>query len=129
MRFFITLLATSLFTSFANGQKDTRVARYNLFNPVPKDKMKDMETDRPDVTESAYTVEAGHFQVESDLFKQVRTRNNEFLNIENSYNLANFKVGLTGKMDIQLAIPTYVNNKMRELSTNDIIGKQQALMT
>lgn len=28
--------------------------------------MRDFETDRPDVTESAYTVDAGHFQLETD---------------------------------------------------------------
>jgi hypothetical protein len=29
--------------------------------------MREMSTDRPDQTESAYTVDAGHFQVEMDL--------------------------------------------------------------
>ena len=31
--------------------------------------MRDFETDRPDITESAYSVDAGHFQLETDLFK------------------------------------------------------------
>ena len=123
MRHFITILATSLLSSFANGQTDSEKGKYNLFNPVPKDKMKDMETDRPDATESAYTVEAGHFQIESDLFKQVRKRNKEFENIENVFNLANFKAGLTERMDIQLVVPTYVSNRTRQLSTNNIIDK------
>ena len=123
MRHIITILATSLLTSFANGQTDTENGQYNLFNPVPKDKMKDMETDRPDATESAYTVEAGHFQMESDLFKQVRNRNKEFVSIENIFNLANFKAGLTERMDIQLVVPTYVSNRTRQLSTNNIIDK------
>lgn len=107
------------FVAFNSNAK----GKYTLFNPVPKDKMKEMETDRPDVTESAYTVEAGHFQLESDLFKQVRNRNKELLSIENIFNLANYKIGLTEKMDIQLVIPTYVINKTRELSTNKIIDK------
>ena len=123
MRHFITILATSLLTSFANGQTDTEEVKYNLFNPVPKDKMKDMETDRPDATESAYTVAAGHLQVETDLFKQTRNKNAEFLSIQNVFNLANFKLGLTEKMDIQLVVPTYVTNKTRELSTNNVIDK------
>lgn len=123
MRRFITILATSLLTSFASGQTNTEKDKYNLFNPVPKDKMKDMETDRPDATESAYTVEAGHFQVETDLFKVTRNKNAEFLNIQNVFNLANFKLGLTEKMDIQLVVPTYVTNTTRELSTNNVIDK------
>ena len=31
--------------------------------------MREMSTDRPDQTESPYTVDAGHFQVEMDFFK------------------------------------------------------------
>ena len=94
-----------------------------MSHPVPKDKMKEMETDRPDVTESAYTVEAGHFQVESDLFKQVRNRNNDLLHIQNIFNLANFKIGLTEKIDLQLVFPIYVSNSIREISTRKIISK------
>ena len=123
MRHFITILATSLLTSVANGQTDGEKDRYNVFNPVPKDKMRDMETDRPDATESAYTVAAGHFQVESDLFKQVRNRNSGFLNIQNVFNLANLKMGLTENIDIQFVVPTYVSNKTREVSTNNIVDK------
>src|SRR5687767_7346997 len=41
--------------------------RYHLFNPTPRQLMREMSTDRPDKTESAYTVDAGHFQVEADL--------------------------------------------------------------
>lgn len=35
--------------------------------------MRDFETGRPDVTESAYTVDAAHFQLETDLFKTERS--------------------------------------------------------
>ena len=40
---------------------------FHLFNPVPRALMREMSTDRPDQTESPYTVDAGHFQVEADL--------------------------------------------------------------
>ena len=33
---------------------------YNLFNPVPENLMRDLSPDRPDVTESPFTVDAGH---------------------------------------------------------------------
>jgi len=124
MRSIIFIIAISLFTSLAYGQTDTARRKYSLFNPVPKDKMKDMETDRPDVTESAYTVEAGHFQVESDLFKQVRNKSDGMQTIENTYNLANLKLGITQKLDVQLVVPTYATNTTRDLATNKIIDKQ-----
>ena len=39
---------------------------YNLFNPVPENMMRELSPDRPDQTESAYTVDAGHYQLEMD---------------------------------------------------------------
>ena len=42
---------------------------YNLFNPTPRELMREMSTDRPDQTESPYTVDAGHFQMEMDFVK------------------------------------------------------------
>ena len=37
---------------------------YNLFHPTPDNVMRELTPDRPDKTESPYTVDAGHFQVE-----------------------------------------------------------------
>src|SRR5213594_318437 len=39
---------------------------YTIFNPVPHDLMRELSPDRPDKTESPYTVDAGHFQLEMD---------------------------------------------------------------
>ena len=39
---------------------------YTIFNPVPRDLMRELTPDRPDKTESPYTVDAGHFQLEMD---------------------------------------------------------------
>lgn len=41
---------------------------------VPKEQMRDMETDRADVTESPFTVDTGHFQCETDLMRTTRER-------------------------------------------------------
>jgi hypothetical protein len=44
---------------------------YSLFNLVPREHMREMETDCPDVTESSYTVDAGHIQFETDLVRLI----------------------------------------------------------
>ena len=36
---------------------------YNLFNPVPENLMRELSPDRPDKTESPYTVDAGNFML------------------------------------------------------------------
>ncbi|MFD0940961.1 transporter [Pedobacter boryungensis] len=84
--------------------------KYTLFNPVPRDKMRDMSTDRPDITENPNSVDAGHFQMETDLFKTSRSKNDGITSVENNYNLANLKLGLTHNTDLQLVVGSYVNS-------------------
>ena len=43
--------------------------RYSLFDPVPRQAMRPLSTDRPDQTESAYSVDAGHVQFEFEVAK------------------------------------------------------------
>lgn len=100
--------------------------KHTLFNPVPKDKMREMSTDRPDITESAKTVDAGHFQIETDLFKNTRNRNAPGLTaVENNYNLANLKLGITHNLGLQLIIGTFVNSYEKE-SDNSKINKSRS---
>jgi hypothetical protein len=113
----ISIAVLALFTNLnaeAQTQSTERSKRsYSLFNPTPKDQMREMETDRPDVTESAYSVDAGHFQIESDAFRFSRTKNGEGTSTETTYNLANLKIGLSNSVDLQLVIPFYQKEKMK----------------
>src|SRR5207253_1969146 len=43
-------------------------SQYTLFNPTPRDRMRDFNTDRPTKSNVPYTVDAGHFQYEGDIF-------------------------------------------------------------
>lgn len=78
-------------------------SQFSLLNPVPRPLMRPMETDRPDTTESAYTVDAGHFQIESTLFGFGKDGGVE------SYTFAeaNFKIGLTNRADFQIVVPFF----------------------
>ena len=69
--------------------------------------MRSFETDRPDVTESAYTVDAGHFQFETDLFKTDHSSIDGIKTIENSFNVFNLKAGITNSLDIQFIAASY----------------------
>ena len=63
--------AAMLFCAFqinhALGGEQQDKSGYNLFRPTPDALLREMATDRPDRTESAYTVDAGHYQIEMDL--------------------------------------------------------------
>ena len=90
-------------------EKDKTI--YSLFSPTPKEIMRELNTDRPDKTESPYTVDAGHFQVEMDLVNYAYDRyNSSHANIRSenfSFATANLKAGLCNNVDFQLVVPTY----------------------
>jgi hypothetical protein len=94
--------------------------KYNLFNPVPREKMRDMSTDRPDITESPNSVDAGHFQLETDLFRTTRNKTNGITSVENNFNLANLKLGLFKNIDLQLIFGSYVNNYDKDINENKL---------
>ena len=53
--------------ALAQSAGDPDKSQYTVFNPVPADQMRDFSTDRPPKANSPYTVDAGHFQYETDI--------------------------------------------------------------
>ena len=84
---------------------------FTLFNPTPREQMREMITDRPDLTESPYTVDAGHLQIEMDLVRFTYDRHNPERTDRRvkSWSIAdtNFKIGLLNDLDLQLVTPIY----------------------
>ncbi len=108
-----TLLAGIALASSAAQAADK--SKYHLFNPTPVDQMREMSTDRPDKTESPYTVDAGRFQIEMDLATYSYDKHNTARDgtIVRTWNVApaNFKVGLLNNVDAQFIVQphTYVH--------------------
>lgn len=96
---------------------------YHLFKPVPRELMREMSTDRPDKTESAYTVDAGHLQVEADLLSYAYDAHNVARDHTIAESLAvapiNFKVGVRHNWDVQLIVPTYNFARVRNRRTHE----------
>jgi hypothetical protein len=80
------------------GDKD----QYTLFNPTPERLMREMTTDRPDITEGAFTVDAGHIQFESTIFGYARSARDVNGAISDSYEIGttNIRVGLTNNVEV-----------------------------
>ena len=93
---------------------------YNLFNPTPRELMRELTPDRPDKTESPYTVDAGHFQLEMDVvtFTQIRTND---ARIE-AWNIApvNIKIGLLNNVDLQFIFGNYLNVRTEDRQTHNV---------
>ncbi len=91
---------------------ETKKSEYTLFRPTPDALRRELSTDRPDQTESPYTVDAGRFQIEVDGFNFSLDRDTAEggdLRVRTYMAAAtNFKVGLTHRMDLQWMVDPYV---------------------
>lgn len=107
MRIVPMLIATLALPSVsfaADAAKDK--SGYTFFNPTPKEMMRDLSTDRPDTTESPYSVDAGHYQLEIEALSFGRSKSGgaETKTFSSSVNA---KVGLTNRSDLQLVLEVY----------------------
>lgn len=77
------------------------LAANHLLAPTPEADMRELSTDRPDLTEGPYTVDAGHVQVEADL-GVVSVEGND---IGVGAFGVNVRVGLTDAVDVHVIAP------------------------
>ncbi|MGE0626674.1 MAG: transporter [Hyphomicrobiaceae bacterium] len=91
-------------------------SRYSLFNPTPDRDLRDMTTDRPDTTESPFTVDAGRIQVETNVFGYSRSRPDQFGAVSDSYEFAttNVRIGLTDTTEINVVWQPYGTARTRQ---------------
>ena len=109
MKIIITIFLINIVAlSYAQSNTSVSKKQYNLFNPTPKNLMREFATDRPDATESPYTVDAGHLQLETDLFKTEHFKTVGITTTNNFYNIANIKMGITNSLDLQLVVSSLV---------------------
>src|SRR5512133_4325370 len=73
-------------------------SQYTLFNPTPVDLRRPYNTDRPSKTDSPFTIDAGVFQVESDVWNWTLDEENHVRTRTWIMSNTNFKLGLTNWM-------------------------------
>jgi hypothetical protein len=106
-RILCALGCLELMTMAALGGEAPDKSGYSLFRPVPVSLMRDMETDRPDKTESPVTVDAGHFQLEMDFATYTFDRTNHETTKAWAVAPPNLKVGILNNVDLQVVVETY----------------------
>lgn len=100
-----------------------RKGAYTLFNPTPRELMREMSTDRPDTTESPYTVDAGHVQVELSFFDYVRDGDDEAFSVMPT----NVKLGLTNTIDVQVVFEPYIHTRSADPASPGMIDTDSGL--
>ena len=115
----LALLLIQISTQITYGKAVSDKAQYNISNPVPRELMREMSTDRPDKTESAYTVDAGHYQIETSFLDYTYDHKNTEKTDQRMDSFSvfpiNFKVGLLNNVDVQFVFNPYI----REHSEGD----------
>ena len=105
--------------AWAEDAKTADTSQYTLFNPTPADKMRDFNTDRPTKSNVPYTVPAGHFQYEGDLFiygyDNVSTPDTNIT----SWTVGNptLKLGLLNNLDVEVNFSFYNSIRAATVST------------
>jgi hypothetical protein len=106
-RFVLALAGIALASASLADEGPPDKSWFAIFRPTPDDRMREMETDRPDKTESPITVDAGHFQLEMDLLTYTSDRSKHERLTAWSVAATNLKIGLLNNVDLQLIVPTY----------------------
>ncbi|MDZ4723553.1 MAG: transporter [candidate division Zixibacteria bacterium] len=90
---------------------------YTIKAPTPDSLLRDLSTDRPDKTESPYTVDAGRMQLEVDLLSYSHDRPSEGADQTRvtsiGLGIMNLKLGLRHNLDIQLILQTYQRQSVK----------------
>lgn len=97
---------------------------HNLFHPVPENQMRAMTTERPSKTDSPFSLDAGHVQIETNLY--AHTRNDDCsggacTKTTHDYvgGATNLRIGLTDDTDIQIISDLYHRLKTETAGTTD----------
>jgi len=95
-------------------------AHFSWRKPVPRNRLRELQPDRPGVTESPFTVDAGHFQVEMDALRLINSGSgNDDKNRELHLAYSMLKLGLGRRTDLQLEVPLYSVAKQRPTDADD----------
>jgi Putative MetA-pathway of phenol degradation len=87
---------------------------FTLFNPTPTDDLRSLCTDRPTKSTGPCTVDAGHWQVESDVYNYTTQTIGGVTTVTQLFTNPTLKLGLTNTLDFEINIVPY-----EQVSTHD----------
>jgi hypothetical protein len=112
------LLAAASISAWADDAVTPDKSAYSLLDPTPDDQLRAFSTDRPPKANSPYTVDAGHFQYETDLAVFGYGNTNGTSARDWTVMDPTLKVGLTNTIDAELQVTPY-----ESVSTQSAAGR------
>jgi Putative MetA-pathway of phenol degradation len=121
IRWLGAVIGVVLMSGVADAQEKSQ---FTLFNPTPPDQMRSFSTDRPTKSNVPYTVPAGHFQYEGDLFIYSYNDTSAAGTTTRSWVVGNptFKVGLFNNADFEMNFSAFNSIQSTTRSTGATSG-------
>jgi len=90
-------------------------AHFSWRKPVLRNRLRPLRPDRPGLTESPFTVDAGHFQLETDAGRLINEPGIDDAPAQRTWQAAYtvLKLGLARRTDVQLEVPLYAAQAQR----------------
>lgn len=117
----IAAIAAGVLLPSAGYAQESSKAGYTIFKPTPRELMRDLSADRPDATESAYTVDAGHFQIEVSLADFTYDKSGDVKARSVSVAPLLLKVGLCNSVDLHLGLDPYTRVRTEDGGTTETV--------
>jgi Putative MetA-pathway of phenol degradation len=122
----IAVMLPILTASSSSGAEDVPGAnalapdksQYTLFDPTPDAQMRSFCTDRPTRSNLPCTVDAGHFQYETDAFNWTYSNHRGAVQDTYLYSNPTFKLGLTNRIDFEVNMAPFEEVKTRDVRTH-----------
>lgn len=120
--------AAAVVLSMANGARAEDAAapvdksQYTLFDPTPDAAMRPFEPERPAKASNPFTVDAGHFQIESDFFNYTHTNYAGFGSTAYVTADPTVKLGLTSSIDLEVDFTGYANQATHSNLTGALVS-------
>jgi hypothetical protein len=87
--------------------------QYTLVNPVPADEMRDMATDRPNITNSPQTIDAGHVQIETGIADYTYFQGSAMAATQWGGGDFNFRLGVLNNLEISADVVAFEEDIVR----------------
>jgi hypothetical protein len=90
---------------------------FTLFNPTPTAELRNLCTDRPTKSTGPCTIDAGHWQVESDVYNWTRQNVGGVTTTTELFTNPTLKLGLTNTLDVEVSLAPYERVTVHDAAT------------
>jgi len=101
------MVAAAGFAGVARADPPPDKGAYSLFNPTPASALRSLCTDRPTKGNGPCSVDAGHWQIESDIYNVTFQHAGGIATTTELFTNPTLKLGITDTLDLEVAISPY----------------------